>query len=346
MLSVYGIGNPLMDMIVRVDFDVLKSFDKPPGSMNLVDYGEITEILEVVKKRSNYGLKKVPGGSCANTVRGIAWFKKNWPDGKEAGRIGNLVYSGGVGNDETGEYYSHLMSEYGIQAVMAKKNSPTGMSVILVTPDHERTMFTYLGACREYSRGDTDYSLLKNSRYLYFVGFMWDTESQREAIYSAVRYARDRGVKVCFDLAGPFVVERYREEFLRWIPGNVDILMGNREEFLGLARVDKKDEDVLRVLTDMVDVAVMKCGEEGCIVGEKIKDSNDIKIHSIPAYRVEALDTTGAGDSFAAGFLFGLLSGRDYIDSAKIGNSVASQIVTVEGCDYESVDFERIWRGI
>ncbi len=344
MPSVYGIGNPLMDTIILVDFDVLRKLGKPRGSMNLVDYREITEILGEIGNLEDCSVRRVPGGSCANTVRGIAWFKKNWFNKKESGGIGELVYSGGVGNDETGNYYSQLLREYGILTVMSKKNSPTGMSLILVTPDHERTMFTYLGACREYNKNDTDYSLLGNSKYLYFVGFMWDTESQREAINRAVEYARNRGTKVCFDLAGPFVVERYRREFLEWIPGNVDILLGNREEFEGLAGVGSSENDILDFLTKLSPVAVMKCGEEGCLVGER-EERGEVVLDRIPAYRVEAVDTTGAGDSFAAGFLFGLLIGRSYAESARLGNAIASQIVTVEGCDYESVDFERIQRG-
>ncbi len=348
MSSVYGIGNPLMDMVIQVDFEVLKLVNKPPGSMNLVDYEEIEEILKIVGEKARVSAKRVPGGSCANTIRGIAWFKKNWFAKDKSMEIDRLVYSGGVGSDSIGEYYSQLMREYGIHTVMAKKSSPTGMSLILVTPDHERTMFTHLGACREYSKEDTDYSLLGESKYLYFVGFMWDAQSQREAIYSAVKYAKERDVKVCFDLAGPFVVERYREEFLKWIPGNVDILLGNRDEFEGLAGVSGRDEDILDSLAEMAPVAVMKCGEDGCIVGERREEDKEKKLnfHRVPVYRVEALDTTGAGDSFAAGFLFALLCGKDYVEAATLGNSVASRIVMVEGCDYEAVDFKGILKGI
>ncbi len=337
MPSVYGIGNPLMDMIVHVDFPLLDSLKKIPGSMNLVDYNELLSILEVIG--NNVNIVKVPGGSCANTIRGIAWFERN--GFKE---IDVPVYSGAVGRDENGVYYSDIMSKFGVHAVLAKKESVTGTSLILVTPDHERTMFTYLGACRDYSYSDTDYSMLGSSDYLYFVGFMWDTNSQKDAIKKAVSYARENDIRVCFDLAGPFVVDRYREEFLEWIPANVDILLGNREEFAKLVSVgDVSDEGIVQVVLDMAPVAVMKCGKDGCLVGEKLDNS---VITKIQGNSVNAIDTTGAGDSFAAGFLFGLLNGKNYYESASIGNLLASQIVTVEGCDYDSLDFSMVLRGI
>ena len=323
MKSIYGIGNPLMDVVAHVGFDFLKDRGKPPGSMNLIDSEESEKLIRLLEET-----RMVPGGSCANTLRGIAWLQRR-------SRFVTCNYSGAVGNDRLGDLYMESLREFGVNPILAKKKAPTGVSVILVTPDHERTMFTHLGACRYYNSEDTNYELLAKSQYLYFVGFMWDTDSQKRAIMEAVAHAKEHGVRVVFDLAGPFVVKRYHNDFYDWIPGSVDILTGNREEFRALTGSGDTDGDIIAEAGKLAPILVMKRGEKGCIVLDS--RASNTSVSYIDGYKVDPVDTTGAGDAFAAGLLYGLLSEKSIQEAADLGNRLASSIVTVEGCDYESL---------
>ncbi len=358
MYSVYGIGNPLMDIITFEDYAVLEKLQKPPGSMNLIDAEEAESILKIVcktkdenRKHGRKELKRVPGGSCANTVRGLAWIRKMGAAGKlpsiyssVTGDSEGLVYSGAVGNDETGEKYVSLMKSYDIKMAAAKKNCTTGRSIIIVTPDHERTMFTHLGACREFSADDIDFGFLSESRYLYFLGFMWDTDSQKNAIKKAVDFAVKAGIKVCFDLAGPFVVKRYKNEFRSWLPGHVDILLGNREEFQALTGIRSDDRETLSAASDMARILILKRGKNGCLAGEYNNTEKVLQVTEVKGEAVETVDTTGAGDAFAAGLLYGLFTGRSILSSARFANLLASLIVTVAGCDYEALKEKKLFR--
>ena len=360
MYSVYGIGNPLMDIITFKDYAVLENLQKPPGSMNLIDADKAASILKMVRKTKDENrehgreeFKKVPGGSCANTIRGLAWIRKMRAIGKLPGISSSvtadsegLVYSGAVGNDGMGEKYISLMKSYGIKMAAAKKNCASGSSIIIVTPDHERTMFTHLGACREFSADDINFGFLAESRYLYFLGFMWDTDSQKNAIKKAVDFAGKAGIKVCFDLAGPFVVKRYKNEFHSWLPGRIDILLGNREEFQALTDIRSDDREILSASSNMARILILKRGRNGCLVGEHDNTEEILQVTEAKGETVKTVDTTGAGDAFAAGLLYGLSAGRSILSSAKFANFLASQIVTVAGCDYEALEEKKAFQEI
>jgi sugar/nucleoside kinase (ribokinase family) len=208
--------------------------------------------------------------------------------------------------------------------------------VILVTPDHERTMFTYLGACREYELGDLDLQALGDSRVFYTTGYMWDTENQKAAVLQALEHSRRRGVSIFFDLADPFAVQRYHEEFRCWLPGRVDVLFGNREEFRIMFGRDLGDRHLLEAGSEVSPVLLMKTGSDGCIL------SDHGTVSEVEGFYVETLDTTAAGDSFSAAFIYAFLRGFPAVRSAKLANRLAASIVTVLGCDLASLDRERI----
>lgn len=334
MYSLYGVENPLMDIIAHVDYGFLSRFGKQPGTMHLVEHAEVTALLKEIRS-----FHTMPGGSAANTARGIAWL------GGAAGRelsesilgaprastadSASPVFNGAIGNDATGNDFAARMEEEGVCAVLVRKATPTGTSVILVTPDGERTMNTYLGACRDFEPDDLDLARLAESRMLYLTGYLWDTDNQRRAAEKAAAFAKEsgRGISIAFDLADPFAVRRFGDQFRAWIPGNVDILFGNREELailMGLAC----DEDCVSEASALAPLVVMKAGEKGCLVGW------DGKCELVPGVPVRVVDTTGAGDAFAAGFLFARLAGADPLQSARLANRVASRIVGVEGCRY------------
>ena len=335
MYSLYGVENPLMDIIAHVDYGFLSRFGKQPGTMHLVEYAEVRALLKEIGSSHT-----TPGGSAANTARGIAWL--GGPAGRElsmsvlgawdaSSDSAPPVFNGAIGNDATGNDFAARMEGEGVSAVLVRKTTPTGTSVILVTPDGERTMNTYLGACRDFEPADLDLARLADSRMLYLTGYLWDTDNQRRAAEKAAAFAREQGgrIPIAFDLADPFAVRRFGDQFRSWIPGNVDILFGNREE-LAILMGSACDEDCVSEASALAPLVVMKAGEKGCLVGW------DGKCELVPGVPVHVVDTTGAGDAFAAGFLFARLAGADPVQSARLANHLASRIVGVEGCRYRA----------
>ena len=219
--SLYAVENPLMDIIAHVDYGFLTRFKKQPGTMHLVEYAEVAALAAEVRS-----FLTIPGGSAANTTRGFAWLAG--PAGREMreGILGSAqqeepsapVFNGAIGEDARGDEFARGISAAGVQATLVRKKTPTGTSVILVTPDGERTMNTYLGACREFGPEDLDLPRLADSRILYLTGYLWDTENQRQAAEKAASLARrdGSGTLVAFDLADPFAVRRYAEQFRAW----------------------------------------------------------------------------------------------------------------------------------
>ena len=216
-----------------------------------------------------------------------------------------------------------------MHAALVRKATPTGTSVILVTPDGERTMNTFLGACRDFTVDDLDLGRLAASHVLYLTGYMWDTENQRQAADRAAEFARadGRAITIAFDLADSFAVRRYGEQLVAWIPGRVDVLFGNRDE-LALLTGTSCDEDCVAAAMKLAPIVVMKVGDRGCVVGY------EGRYEHVSGVTVKVVDTTGAGDAFAAGFLYGRLLGAPPMDCARLANAVAARIVSVEGCTY------------
>jgi len=333
--SVYGVENPLMDIIAHVDYGFLRRFQKQPGTMHLVDHDEVERLLKELPR-----FRTVPGGSAANTARGIAWLAggpgrrmlESFPSlaGREPESVHPApVFNGAVGRDAIGDQFVQRMEEAGVSASIVRKSTPIGTSVILVTPDGERTMNTFLGACRDFDSADLDLPKLAASRVLYLTGYLWDTENQKQAAIRAAQFIRQsrKDCVVAFDLADSFAVQRYADAFRSWIPGRVDILFGNRDE-LAFVTGSKCDEDCVTDAAALAPLVVMKIGEKGCLVGR------GSRLDLVPGVPVKVADTTGAGDAFAAGFLYGTLGGAEPLECARLANAIASHIVGREGCDY------------
>jgi sugar/nucleoside kinase (ribokinase family) len=318
VFSVYGVENPLMDIISHVDFTFLSRLGKKPGTMNLVEYDEVERLRAGLSSE-----RTIPGGSCANTIRGLAWLNGSR-------QLPPPVFNGAVGRDPIGDSYAKSIEAAGVSVSLARKQRATGVSCILVTPDGERTMNTFLGACREFGPQDLDLEKLSLSRILHLTGYLWDTENQRAAAEKAVEFACGKGMMISFDLADPYAVLRYREAFLSFIPQCVDILFANREE-LGLLTGTDCDEDCMSVASPLAKTVVMKVGARGCYVGR------GEEVIPVPGESVRVVDTTGAGDAFAGGYLHGVLLGRDAVECARIANRLAAGIVGVEGCDYQAL---------
>ncbi len=322
--SVCGLGNPLLDHVGSGEEALLTALGAPKGSMNLVQREQAETVVALLR-----GAVRVPGGSCANTLRALAWLASSV-------EMPPAVYCGAVGDDRWGKEYRRALEGLGVHTRLAVKSAPTGCSMIVVTPDFERTMFTYLGACREYTAGDLDLPAIRRSRFFHVTGYMWDTENQKQAVRQAIECAGHAGVSVSFDLADPFVVQRYHAEFLEWLPGRVQLLFGNRDEYRLLFGAELADAQLLARAAEVADTAVMKAGAEGCWV---IEEGRPVRVQAFP---VAPVDTTAAGDCFAGGFLYGCLRGLGHLPAARLANRLAAEIVTVTGCDLGRIDTRRV----
>ncbi|MFO8043673.1 MAG: adenosine kinase, partial [Alkalispirochaeta sp.] len=211
--AVFGIGNPLIDVVIQASDEDLTALELDKGIMHLVTEDRQQEILDYFAEAPR---TYRPGGAAPNTLIALAGLG-----------IPSVV-CGKIGDDEFGQTYNEQVSAYGITSRLMQGSGATGSSIILVTPDGERTMNTHLGMCQEFGITDLDEELLKRSRFLYFTGYMWDTEVQKAAIRRALAVAHEAGVTVAFDLADPFAVERYREDFLKLLENDVDIVFANR----------------------------------------------------------------------------------------------------------------------
>ena len=317
----HGIGNPLMDVIVRTSEEAPEKVGAVPGSMNLVEYDQ-----QQAAKGLGTVVRQLPGGSCANTIRGTGWLIR------AVGSTAKLSYSGAVGTDREGGAFSALLDTEGIDPALASKRTPTGSSVIIVTPDSQRTMFTYLGACRDYDAGDLNLPLIRSARILHTTGYMWDTPNQEAAARRASEVARGANTLVSFDVADPFVANRYRDSLMEWIPGNVQLLFANGEELRALTGENGPDEAVLAAAERLAPTVVMKIGADGCHVLHRGVTT------TVPAHPATRFDTTGAGDAFAGGYLFGLVQKWSAVECATVANILAAGIVSVDGCNYDALD--------
>ncbi len=310
-----------MDIIVRADTAALDNLGVVPGSMNLVDYDKQQAALD-----SGATIRRLAGGSCANTVRGARWLAR------VAGSSAPAGYTGGVGHDRAGDAFETLLDTEGVQPLLARKNTPTGSSVIVVTPDSQRTMFTYLGACRDLEPDDIVADAIRDARILHVTGYMWDTSNQEQAARIAVERARQSRTLISFDIADRFVVDRYHQSLAEWMPGRIDVLFGNEQELCALTGEPAGGHETLRAASRFARNVVMKTGPRGCVVldGDRLFES--------PAHPAQTLDTTGAGDAFAGGYLFGIIQEQSADRCARMANRLAGGIVTVDGCNYDALD--------
>ncbi|MCP4201655.1 MAG: adenosine kinase [bacterium] len=303
-LDITGVENAILDFLIQGKDSDLQDLGLDKGIMKLVDTEEQAAILEHVD-----GLEPEieAGGSCANVLR-------------VASRFGSRgCYSSAVGLDLNGALFQKELEKVDVETKLAHVKGETGTSVILVTPDGERTMNTHLGVCRKYLPEHVPLDDIRRSKIFFTTGYMWDTPNQIEAIELALEAAREAGCKVAMDLADPFAVNRSREILHRHLEEGLDVLFSNAEEariLTGLA-----SEEACREMALTVDVAVVTAGVEGAFVGHQ-----DTLIH-VEAHNVSVVDTTGAGDCFAAGFLAGLIREQPLRTCAELATLLAADTV-------------------
>ncbi|TGN19483.1 adenosine kinase [Leptospira idonii] len=308
--DVFGVGNALVDIIAFIDPNFLTKQKIDKGIMTLVDetrQGRILADLSEVKKELR------SGGSAANTMIAIA----------NSG--GTCCYTGKVTKDTYGEFYKKDMEEAGVFfETTPDANGHTGTCVVLTTPDAERTMLTSLGISTSLTPEDIDIERLKASQYVYVEGYLWDGDSTKKASELTMNSAKANNVKVAFTYSDPFCVNRSRDEFIRLTKDYVDVVFCNTEE--GLALSGKKDPaEAVAYIGTLSPMVFMTAGKEGAYVVE------NGKVELVPGFPVKPIDTTGAGDAFAAGVLYGLTHGFSPKKAARWGNYVASRIVQEVG---------------
>ena len=303
--DVIGIENPLIDLLVQVTDDILDKLQLKKNHMVLIDEERHRFLLEHLQ---GVNIQSEPGGSCANTMLGIAQLG------------GKSAYCGKVGRDVYGEIYINKLEEGGVASYISPDGNVTGSTVIMVTPDAARTMNTFLGACQELTAADVPLDAIKASKLLYITGYLWDTENQKEAALLALRTAGSEGIHVAMSLADPFCVVRHKEDFMGILDGYVDFVFANHEEALELTGTDSTHE-AMAALRKWCGGAAITLGGSGAFV---TRGEEHVYLDALP---VEPVDTTGAGDAFAAGFLHGLTSGASLHQCGRLGNQFAAQVI-------------------
>ena len=314
--DVLGIGNAIVDVIARAEDDFLSAHGMTKGGMTLIDEPR----AEAIYAAMGPGLE-ISGGSAANTIAGVASFG------------GTAAFIGKVRNDTLGNSFSHDIRAAGVHFATppAADGPASARCLIMVTPDGERTMNTYLGAAQNLQADDVDAELVAAAAITYLEGYLWDPAHAKDAFRKAAAAAHDEGRKVALTLSDAFCVDRYRAEFLELVRGRtVDMLFANEAELKSLYQTADFDS-ALNALRDDADIAFVTRSEKGCVVVTREQTQ------TVPAFPVErVVDTTGAGDLFAAGVLFGIANGSEAADAARLGALAAAEVISHFGARPET----------
>ena len=306
MKKIIGIGNALVDVLAFThDEKILDHFSLPKGSMQLVDGAMSAKIL---KETEHLQRSMASGGSAANTIHGLAML------GADTGFIG------AVGKDENGAFFENELKSAGVRTFLKKQNTPTGTAAAFVTPDSERTFATYLGAALELDPADLHPDLFSGYDLLYLEGYLIYSPG---FVAEACSIARSLNMKVALDLASYNVVEENLRSFKEIVEKYTDILFANSAE--AKAYTGEEPEEALRILSEHCEIAVVKTGPLGSLVKSR-KESL-----KIPAFPVECNDTTGAGDLYASGFLYGLALGKPLKKCGLYGSYLAAKVIEIPG---------------
>ncbi len=313
-LDVVAIGSPLVDVLTHASDDDLRRVDLVKGSMTLVDLARAATLYEGIGDAT-----RVSGGSAANTAAGVAAL---------GGRVG---YFGKVAADELGDVFMRDITSTGVvlgrmdpapPTVEVGDDRATGRCLVYVTGDGERTMATHLGVASTLESGDIDEELVARAQVLYLEGYLWDLGPAKAAMRQAMQVAHDADSLVAISLSDPFCVQRHQAEFLDLLHGDVDVLFANEDETTLLFGTTEFD-DALAAVEETGILAALTRGAAGSVV---VAAHGTIPIPADPVEHVA--DTTGAGDLYAAGFLYGLTHGKDPETSARLGGLCAAEVIS------------------
>lgn len=309
-----AIGNAIVDVLAHAEDGFIETagrkYGMQKGAMTLIDERQAVELYAEMPA----GIES-SGGSAANTMAGFASFG------------GKGAFIGKVALDQLGEVFSHDMKAQGVEfrTTPLAVGAPTARSLILVTPDAQRTMNTYLGASIELGPDDVDVDLVASSHILYLEGYLYDEPQAKEAFKYGAKIAHDAGHQVALTLSDPFCVDRHREDFRGLVENHVDLLFANEEEIKSLYETDTF-EQACRLVSNKCEIAALTRSEKGAVI---ISGDDVIEVAAEPVAKV--MDTTGAGDQFAAGFLYGYTQDMALYDCGRLGVLAASEVISHMG---------------
>jgi len=303
--DVVGIGNAVVDVIARVEDRFLTKHDLQKGFMQLIEEDAIETLYSDMGPATERS-----GGSVANTIAGLASF------GAKVGFIGK------VGHDQFGEVFRHDITSLGVAFETPPGDIGTGRCLVMVTPDGERTMSTFIGAGTGFTAADLSQEMIAGAKIVFLEGYLFDQPEAKKAFHEAARMTREAGGKVALSLSDAFCVDRHRADFLKLVKEGVDIVFANEKEATALYETNEFD-DAAKSMAQDGELAVLTRSEEGSLV---FADRNPV---SIPAQKVESVvDVTGAGDLYAAGFLFGLSRGETLETCGRLGSLAAAEVIS------------------
>jgi sugar/nucleoside kinase (ribokinase family) len=309
-LDVVCVGNAIVDVLAQTDDATIGRLGMAKGGMSLIDAVQ----AEALYREMAPGVE-TSGGSAGNTAAGLASFGSR------------VAYIGKVADDQLGSIFRHDIRAIGAEfdTPPASDGPPTARCLIFITPDAERTMNTFLGACVNLGPDDIDGALLARAQVTYLEGYLWDRDEAKAAFLKAAKLAHGAGRRVSLTLSDAFCVDRHRDSFRELINGHVDILFANEAEILSLYQVDSFDEALQKVRQDCA-IAALTRSEKGSV----IVDGDAVHIvDAVPVAKV--VDTTGAGDQFAAGFLHGLTHGQSMVECGRLGSIAAAEVIAHVG---------------
>ncbi|MEO1993932.1 MAG: adenosine kinase [Planctomycetaceae bacterium] len=307
--DVFGIGNTLVDIEAQVSDQTLEQLGYTKGLMTLVERDAQTGVLAALHAHPKH---RCAGGSAANTILGLVGFG------------GRAAYAGKVGGDELGAFCLEDMRNAGVAIDVLPGEGATGTCVVLITEDAQRTMLTHLGASSDLSSGDIDEQRILESKYIYVEGYLWTNDSTRATALHAIEFAAAHDVKIALTASDPFLITLFKDAFWDLIKGPVDLLFCNLEE----ARSLTGEQDAMacgRMLVEHADLVAVTMGGDGSIL---FNGTDTIPIDGVA---VDAVDTTGAGDMYAAGLLYGLTNGLTLQESGRLASHAAARVVSQLG---------------
>ena len=313
-VQILGISNAIVDVLAHVDYDTLEGIGSVPGSMNLIDKNRANEIYRAIGPAT-----EMSGGSVANTIAGFANLG------------GKAAYIGKVRDDQFGRIFNHDMKSLGVDVRLprAEDGAPTARSLVLITEDGQRTMHTYLGACTELGIADISDASVGSPKAILLEGYVWDIEEGPSLARRAVDIARSNGTAVALSLSDSFCVERHQSSFMQFVGDGVDIVVADEDEANALFETDNFEE-TLAALDGFSNLWVITRSDKGSVIihgGERIEH---------PATPVDdIIDTTGAGDAYCAGFLFGWANDLSLEQCARYGTYCATRVIQQLGARIE-----------
>jgi sugar/nucleoside kinase (ribokinase family) len=319
--DVTAIGNAIVDVIAQAEDSLLAQHNLPKGAMNLIDAATAEKLYAIMGPG-----KEASGGSAGNTIAGIAALG------------GKTAYIGKVAADQLGDVFTHDIRAVGVtyDTKPLVGGLPTARSLIFVTPDAQRTMQTFLGATTQLGPEDVNMDYITSSKVVYLEGYLWDQPRAKKAMLDAAMKAKESGAKVSLTLSDAFCVARFRDEFLELAEKHVDILFANESEILSLYQTDNFDT-ALQQVRKHCEIAALTRSEKGSVV------VNGDEVHIIDALKgVKVVDTTGAGDAYAAGFLYAYTQGLDLATCGRLGGAMASKVISHFGPRSEVADIKKI----